>query len=122
MTGGDLVADVLVKQGVPYIFTLCGGHISPILVSAKQRGIRVIDVRDEVTAAFAADATSRLTGSVGVAAVTAGTRRDQHDHRRSRMPSWRNPRWCCSAAPPARFSRVAARFRISTRCHSSSLM
>ena len=72
MTGGDLVADVLVKQGVPCIFTLCGGHISPILVSAKQRGIRVIDVRDEATAAFAADATSRLTGGVGVAAVTAG--------------------------------------------------
>ena len=72
MTGGDLVADVLVKQGVPYLFTLCGGHISPILVSAKQRGIRVIDVRDEVTAAFAADAISRLTGGVGVAAVTAG--------------------------------------------------
>ncbi len=72
MTGGDLVADVLVKQGVPYLFTLCGGHISPILVSAKQRGIRVIDVRDEASAAFAADATSRLTGGVGVAAVTAG--------------------------------------------------
>ncbi len=72
MTGGDLVADVLVKQGVPFVFTLCGGHISPILVSSKQRGIRIIDVRDEVTAAFAADAISRLTNTVGVAAVTAG--------------------------------------------------
>ncbi len=72
MTGGDLVADVLVRQGVPYVFTLCGGHISPILVSAKQRGIRIVDVRDEVTAAFAADAVSRLTGTPGVAAVTAG--------------------------------------------------
>ncbi|MEM7586144.1 MAG: thiamine pyrophosphate-binding protein [Acidobacteriota bacterium] len=72
MTGGDLVADVLVKQGVEFVFTLCGGHISPILVSSKQRGIRIIDVRDEVTAAFAADAISRLTDSVGVAAVTAG--------------------------------------------------
>lgn len=72
MSGGDLVADVLVKQGVPYVFTLCGGHISPILVSAKARGIRIVDVRDEVTAAFAADAVSRLTDTVGVAAVTAG--------------------------------------------------
>ncbi len=71
-TGGDLVADVLEKQGVATLFTLCGGHISPILVSAKRRGIRVVDVRDEATAAFAADATSRLTGTVGVAAVTAG--------------------------------------------------
>lgn len=72
MTGGDLIAEVLVKQGVQHIFTLCGGHISPILVSSKQRGIRIVDVRDEATAAFAADAVSRLTGVPGVAAVTAG--------------------------------------------------
>ena len=72
MTGGDLVAEVLKRHGVPYVFTLCGGHIAPILVSAKQRGIRVIDVRHEATAAFAADAASRLTGIPGVCIVTAG--------------------------------------------------
>ena len=49
MTGGDKIADVLQKQGVPFLFTLCGGHISPILVGAKPRGIRVVDMRDEVT-------------------------------------------------------------------------
>ena len=27
-----------------FLFTLSGGHISPILVAAKQLGIRVIDV------------------------------------------------------------------------------
>ncbi len=72
MTGGDLVADVLVRQGVRFLFTLCGGHISPILVSAKGRGIRVVDTRQEATAVFAADAVARLTGVPGVAAVTAG--------------------------------------------------
>jgi acetolactate synthase-like protein len=72
MTGGDLIADVLQKQGVRFLFTLCGGHIAPILVSAKARGIRVVDVRHEVTAVFAADAVARLTGIPGVAAVTAG--------------------------------------------------
>ena len=72
MTGGDLVADVLEKQGVRFLFTLCGGHIAPILVSAKARGIRVVDVRHEVNAVFAADAVARLTGVPGVAAVTAG--------------------------------------------------
>jgi len=72
MNGGDRIADVLVRQGVKTLFTLCGGHISPILVSAKQKGIRVVDVRDEKNAVFAADATARLTGTVGVAAVTAG--------------------------------------------------
>lgn len=72
MNGGDLVADVLARHGVPYLFTLCGGHTAPILVSAKKRGIRVVDVRHEATAAFAADAASRLTGTPGVAVVTAG--------------------------------------------------
>ena len=72
MTGGDLLADVLVRHGVRSLFTLCGGHISPILVSAKARGIRVVDTRHEATAVFAADATARLTGVPGVAAVTAG--------------------------------------------------
>ncbi len=72
MTGGDLIADVLVRHGVRFVFTLCGGHISPILVSAKARGIRVVDTRHEATAVFAADATARLAGGPGVAAVTAG--------------------------------------------------
>ena len=72
MNGGDRIASVLVERGVRFLFTLCGGHISPILVGAKQRGIRVVDVRHEVDAVFAADAVSRLTGVPGVAAVTAG--------------------------------------------------
>lgn len=70
--GGERVAAVLQAHGVPVLFTLCGGHISPILVAAKARGIRVIDCRDEATAAFAADAVARLTGIPGVVAVTAG--------------------------------------------------
>ena len=72
MNGGELAAEVLVRHGVRTLFTLCGGHISPILVGAAKRGIRVIDTRDEATAVFAADAVSRLTGVPGVAAVTAG--------------------------------------------------
>ena len=55
-----------------YIFTLSGGHISPILCAAEKIGIRVVDVRHEVNAVFAADAVARLSGTVGVAAVTAG--------------------------------------------------
>lgn len=70
--GGDRVAAALETQGVPFVFTLCGGHISPILTAAKARGIRIIDCRDEATAVFAADAIARLTGIPGVAAVTAG--------------------------------------------------
>ncbi|MBL7852037.1 MAG: thiamine pyrophosphate-binding protein [Cyclobacteriaceae bacterium] len=72
MDGGHHVARVLREEGIQFLFTLCGGHISPILVAAKHSGIRVIDTRHEVNAVFAADATARITGTPGVAAVTAG--------------------------------------------------
>lgn len=70
--GGDRVAAALAAHGVTHLFTLCGGHVSPILVRAKARGLRIVDTRNEATAVFAADAYARLTGTVGVAVVTAG--------------------------------------------------
>ncbi|MBI4509960.1 MAG: thiamine pyrophosphate-binding protein [Deltaproteobacteria bacterium] len=70
--GGAIIGEVLARHGVKLLFTLCGGHISPILVEAKARGVRVVDVRDEASAVFAADAVARMTGVPGVAAVTAG--------------------------------------------------
>ena len=72
MNGGDIIGRVLKAHGVEFLFTLCGGHISPILKGSKDLGIRVIDVRHEATSVFAADAVARLTGTPGVAAVTAG--------------------------------------------------
>ena len=72
MHGGDRVAEVISAHGVQFVFTLTGGHISPILVGCKQRGIRVVDTRHEATAVFAADAVARLSGVPGVAVVTAG--------------------------------------------------
>ena len=39
MHGGDLVASVLHRHNVKWIFTLCGGHISPILTACKEIGI-----------------------------------------------------------------------------------
>jgi acetolactate synthase-like protein len=46
--GGEIVVDVLKKHNVKQIFTLSGGHISPILVSAEKEGLRVVDTRHEV--------------------------------------------------------------------------
>ncbi|XP_041467201.1 2-hydroxyacyl-CoA lyase 2-like [Lytechinus variegatus] len=71
-TGGELVAETLKAHGVKFLFTLCGGHISPVNVSAEKLGIRVIDTRHEATAVFAADAVARLSGVIGAAIVTAG--------------------------------------------------
>ena len=70
--GGSLVAQVLKAHDVDTIFTLPGGHISPISVACEKLGIKVVDTRHEVTAAFAADAYARIGRGIGVVAVTAG--------------------------------------------------
>jgi acetolactate synthase-1/2/3 large subunit len=70
--GGRLVARALRAEEVPFVFTLCGGHVMPIYDGCVDEGIRVIDVRHEQTAAHAADGWARVTGRPGVAVVTAG--------------------------------------------------
>ena len=70
--GGHLVAKVLKAHHVAHVYTLCGGHISPILVACEKEAIRVVDTRNEATCVFAADAEARISGNIGVAIVTAG--------------------------------------------------
>lgn len=70
--GGHLVAEVLKRNGINVIYTLSGGHIFPIYDGCVKRDIRIVDVRHEQTAAFAAEAQGKLTGDVGVAVLTAG--------------------------------------------------
>lgn len=70
--GGELVAQVFKSHGIDNIFTLPGGHVSPIVVASDKLKIRVVDVRHEATAVFAADASARMSGRPGVAVVTAG--------------------------------------------------
>ena len=70
--GGFGVSRALRALGVDNLFTLSGGHIFPVFDACHQDGIRIVDVRHEQTAGFAAEGWARLTRSIGVAAVTAG--------------------------------------------------
>ncbi|MGH2749979.1 MAG: thiamine pyrophosphate-binding protein [Actinomycetota bacterium] len=70
--GGLAVTRTLKALGVTNLFTLTGGHIFPLFDGAKEDGIRLVDVRHEQSAAFAAEGWARLTRSLGVCAVTAG--------------------------------------------------
>ena len=70
--GGLAVTHALKAFGVDHLFTLSGGHIFPIFDGCQQDDIRIVDVRHEQNAVFAAEAWARLTRSLGVAAVTAG--------------------------------------------------
>ncbi len=69
---GELIALALKRAGVSHLFTLNGGHIWSILVGAQEQGLRIIDVRHEQAAAFAAEGWAKVTRQCGVAAVTAG--------------------------------------------------
>ena len=66
------IAKFLKARGIDRIFGLQGGHIQPIWDHVARQGIRIIDVRDEGAAVHMAHAHAELTGSLGVAMVTAG--------------------------------------------------
>jgi acetolactate synthase-1/2/3 large subunit len=66
------IAKALKARGIDRIFGLQGGHIQPIWDYLVQSGIRIIDVRDERAAVHMAHAHAELTGTLGVAMVTAG--------------------------------------------------
>jgi len=72
ITGGQLVARMLRREGVTTAFTLSGLHVAPIYAGCVDEGVRLVDTRHEQAAAHAADAWARLTRGVGVAIVTAG--------------------------------------------------
>jgi acetolactate synthase I/II/III large subunit len=69
---GELIALALKRAGVSHLFTLNGAHIWPILTGAAEHAIRIIDLRHEQSAAFAAEGWAKVTRECGVAAVTAG--------------------------------------------------
>ncbi|MCZ7524959.1 MAG: thiamine pyrophosphate-binding protein [Acidimicrobiia bacterium] len=70
--GGLLMARAMREAGVETVFSLCGGHIVPLLDGCRGAGIRVVDHRHEGAAALAAEGWALATGRAGVAAVTAG--------------------------------------------------
>ena len=71
-TVAELVVEFLLARGIDRVFGLQGGHIQPIWDQLAQRGVRIVDVRDEGAAVHMAHAHAVLTGTLGIAMVTAG--------------------------------------------------
>ncbi len=76
---GELAVAVAQAHGVATMFTLSGAHVFPMYdgaVKSQAEGagppVRLLDVRHEQTAAFAAEATGKLTRVPGLAVLTAG--------------------------------------------------
>ncbi len=72
LSGGQLVAKALKREGVTTVFALSGGHTMPIMYGLREEGIEVISVRHESAAGYAADAYARVSGKPGVVITTAG--------------------------------------------------
>ncbi|MBW9206624.1 acetolactate synthase [Mumia sp. zg.B17] len=72
--GGDHALDAARAHGVETMFTLSGAHVFPLYDAAVKadQPMRLIDVRHEPSAVFAAEATGKLTRTPGLAVLTAG--------------------------------------------------
>jgi acetolactate synthase-1/2/3 large subunit len=72
ITGAESIVEALEQLGVTVVFGLPGVHNLPIWKALAQSPIRLIGVRHEQAAAYAADGFARATGRLGVALVTTG--------------------------------------------------
>ena len=70
--GGKLAAVALLEKGIEYVFTLSGGHITPIYQYLEGSALKLFDTRHEQAAVFMAEAYGRMKRSPGIAMVTAG--------------------------------------------------
>ncbi|MFO1061604.1 MAG: thiamine pyrophosphate-binding protein [Dongiaceae bacterium] len=72
LTGSDLVAQALQRQGVETFFYLMGAPMLSVESAALALGLRGIDVRHEQAAAIAAHAYARLRNRPGVCMAASG--------------------------------------------------
>src|SRR5688500_6122489 len=72
--GGEHAVAVAAAHGVDTMFTLSGAHVFPMYDGAVHADppMRILDVRHEQTAVFAAEAVGKLTRVPGLAVLTAG--------------------------------------------------
>ena len=70
--GADLLVRTLHAAGVRRVFTVSGNHIMPVFDAALDAGIELIHARHEAAAVHMADASTRVSGGIGVALVTGG--------------------------------------------------
>ena len=72
LTGSEILAKCLKKEGVEDLFFIMGGPMLLAEATCVQEGIRMIDVRHEQAAAFACQAYSRLLQKPSVCMAASG--------------------------------------------------
>jgi acetolactate synthase-1/2/3 large subunit len=71
-SGAQRVVELLRSRGVRTIFTLSGNQVLPLYDVLFDAEVRLLSTRHEAAAVHMADAWGQLTGTAGVALVTAG--------------------------------------------------
>src|SRR3954453_8257487 len=71
-TGAQIIVSELERAGVSVCFGLPGVHNLALWAALRESSIRLIGVRHEQAAAYAADGSARATGRLGVALTTTG--------------------------------------------------
>ncbi len=72
LTGSEIIAKCLKAEGINDVFYIMGGPMLLTELKCIDEGIRMIDVRHEQAAAFAAQAYSRVTQRPGVCMAASG--------------------------------------------------
>ena len=72
MTAAERLIRDLQERGITWMATLCGHGLDPLFQAARKAGMRLVDTRNEQTAAYIAESSGRLTGQAGVCAVSSG--------------------------------------------------
>src|SRR3954470_9177076 len=71
-TGAQIIVSELERAGVSVCFGLPGVHNLALWAALRESSIRLVGVRHEQAAAYAADGYARATGRLGVALTTTG--------------------------------------------------
>src|SRR4051794_34175218 len=71
-TGAEVITSALEEAGVELAFGLPGVHNLALWDAVRKSSIRLVGVRHEQAAAYAADGYARATGKLGVALTTTG--------------------------------------------------
>src|SRR5918995_6827513 len=71
-TGAHVIVEELERAGVEVCFGLPGVHNLALWEALRSSSIRLVGVRHEQAAAYAADGYARATGRLGIALTTTG--------------------------------------------------
>jgi len=72
MEGYELVAELLARNGIKYMFGVVGIPVVEVAIAAQRCGLHYIGMRNEQAACYAAQAIGYLTGMPGVCLVVSG--------------------------------------------------